>query len=68
MARDDIAKLRGLCGEKGYTAERALMRNRWRLTEAKSGTAAVNEHGSTAFTIKAAIKFLNGLKAPGTKR
>ena len=65
MARNDIAKLRGLASEQGYTVERALVKNRWRLTHETTGKAAVNEHGSTAFTIRAAIKFLHGVADRG---
>ena len=66
--RDKETKLRGLCGEKGYTAERALMKNRWRLTEETTGIAAVNEHGSTAFTIPVAMKYLQRLKVPRARQ
>ena len=66
--RNEIARLRGLCGEKGFRLERALMKDRWRLIDEKTGKPALNVRGSTAFDIKAAIAFLNRLKAPPAKR
>ena len=56
--RDDLAQLRALAGERGYSVERAIMRGRWRLRDDKSGDLAVNRRGSAAFTIAEAIKFL----------
>ena len=61
--RDNLAKLRGLAGEKGYRLERAMMNNRWRLIDDTTERPAVNLHGSTAFTMGDAIKFLNSPEA-----
>ncbi len=43
--RDNLAKLRGLAGEKGYRLERAMMNNRWRLIDDTTEPPAVNQHG-----------------------
>ena len=36
-----------------------MMNNRWRLIDDKTEQPAVNQHGSTAFTVGDAIKFLS---------
>ena len=62
VRRDDLAKLRGLAGERGFTIERAYRRNCWRLLDA-AGKAITNPRdGSIAFTVEAAIAFLEGRK------
>ena len=66
--QDNLAELRSIASEQGYTLERAMMKNRWRLTHDKTRQPAVNQHGSTAFTITDAIKFLNSVKASRESR
>lgn len=62
-ARDDLARLRGLAGDRGYTVERAVRRNHWRLTD-ESGLPVVDpKTGATAFTMAAAMRFLGGVKS-----
>ena len=58
MARDDLAQLRALAGEKGFIIEQALMKDRYRLIEERTDVLIRNAQGSVAFTIEAAIKFL----------
>ena len=45
-----------------------MMNNRTRLIDDKTEQPAVNQHGSTAFTMKDAIKFLSRPQAPRNSR
>ncbi len=56
--RDDLAKLRGRAAERGYTLERAIRRNCWRLVNAKGETVVNPRNGSTAFSVVDAMGFL----------
>ena len=59
MARRDAdkAKLRHLAGQLDYTVERAPITDTWFLVDAK-GQRAVSERGTTGFSTKRAIAFL----------
>lgn len=60
--RDDLAKLRGLAGERGLSIEKAYRRNCWRLVDG-TGKAITNPRdGSVAFTVAAATAFLEDRK------
>lgn len=63
--RDDLAKLRGLAGEAGYTVERAIRRNCWRLVDAKGETVVNPRNGATAFSAVDAMAFLTAAGRPG---
>jgi hypothetical protein len=64
--RDNIAKLRGLAGEKGYRLEKAPIRDSWFLINEATGQLAVSDRGTTAFSVERAIKFLSTDRS-GTK-
>jgi hypothetical protein len=54
--------LRGLAAEKGYTVERGIRRNCWRLIDA-NGEAVIDPRSkSVAFTMIAAFAFLTTAK------
>jgi hypothetical protein len=59
--RDDMAKLRGLAGEKGYRLERAPISETWFLIDEETGERAMSERGTTAFSVERAITFLRRL-------
>lgn len=61
--RDDIAKLRGLAGEVGYTVERAMRRSHWRLTDERGVPVVDPKTDATAFTSEAAMRFLGEVKS-----
>ena len=61
--RDDVARLRGLAGEVGYTVERAMRRSHWRLTDERGLPVVDPKTGATAFTIEAAMRFLGEVKS-----
>jgi hypothetical protein len=56
--RDNLAKLRGLAGEKGYQLEKAPMSGSWFLIDEVTGEPAVSDKGTTAFSAERAIAFL----------
>ena len=58
MARDDIARLRGLAGEKGFRIEKAIARGCFHLVDEKTGEVTIKPNGSAAFTMAQAFKFL----------
>ena len=51
MARDDLGKLRGLAGDVGYRLDKLPMRDRWHLTDEKTGKVAEKPNGATAFSV-----------------
>jgi hypothetical protein len=59
--RDDMAKLRGLLGEKGYAAEALPGRGRMKLVRLDIGHAVKRSDGRTAFTVAEAIQYLRGV-------
>ena len=61
--RDNLAKLRGLAGEKGYRLEKAPISGTWFLIDEKTGWKAIGERGTTAFSIERALKFLSRPRA-----
>ena len=65
--RDAIAKLRSLSSERGYRLEKAPISGTWFLIDEKSGWKAISDRGTTAFSVKQAIKFLSQ-RAPGQFR
>ena len=61
--RDDLARLRGLAGEKGFRVEKAPSRDCWFLIDEKSNELAVSDRGTTAFSAEKAIRFQSRQKA-----
>jgi hypothetical protein len=59
--RDDMAKLRGLAGEKGFRLEKAPISETWFLIDEKTGDRAMSDRGTTAFSVERAIAFLKRL-------
>ena len=59
--RDNLAKLRGLAGEKGYRLESAPISGTWFLVDERTGARAMSDRGTTAFSAERAIKFLSAL-------
>ena len=54
--RDLAAIIRGLAAEKGYTAERAVVRGHWILTDDATGKPAMEPNGTIAFGERQAIR------------
>jgi len=60
MPKSTEAGLRSLAGSKGYTPERAMLRDHWRL-RFRDGKLAMNPRtNATAFSISEAMAFLEG--------
>ena len=59
--RDDLARLRGLAGAKGFRLEKAPPRDCWFLINEKTGKLAVSDRGTTAFSAEKAITYLRTL-------
>ena len=55
-----------LARDKGYLAEPALVRGRWRLIDERTGDPVRGESGTIVFTLAPAIRFLTD--APLEKR
>ena len=51
MARDDLGKLRGLAGEKGYRLDKLPQRGCWQLVDEATGEIAERPDGATAFNV-----------------
>jgi hypothetical protein len=58
VEHNQAGQLQSLAFSKGYRIQRALIRNCWRLIDEKTGEPAVTDWGGTAFTVKAAMKYL----------
>jgi hypothetical protein len=56
--RDDLARLRGLAGEKGFRLEKAPPRDCWFLIDEKNGKLAASDRETTAFSVESGIRFL----------
>ena len=54
----DLANVRALAAEKGYLAERAHVRDCWRLIDEATGEYVRRKSGTTVFTLAQAIQFL----------
>jgi hypothetical protein len=54
---NDPGYLRALAAQKGFTVERGLSKERWRLRDPK-GQAIVGPRGTPSFRITEAVKFL----------
>ena len=54
--RDNLGKLRGLAGERGYDLQRAPISGTWFLMD-KKGKPAVTDRGTTAFSVERALTF-----------
>jgi hypothetical protein len=51
LVRTDIARLHTLAAEKGYFAERALVRGCWRLISETTGDWVLRESRTSVFTL-----------------
>ena len=58
MARDDIAKVRGLAGELGYRLEPLPIRGCWQIVNESMGEIAKRPDGATAFNVDSGAIFL----------
>ena len=67
MARDDIGKLRGLAGERGYQLDKLPQRGCWQLIEEATGEIAKRPDGATAFNITQALSFFRSLRRAGER-
>ena len=65
MARDDMGKLRGLAGEKGYRLDKLPQRGCWQLVNEKTGEIAKRPDGATAFNAVQALSFFRSLRRSG---
>ena len=62
-ARDDTAKLRGLCGELGFSLLRLPPRDTWKLIDDKTEKAVMNPvFLAEGFRTPDALRFLTHLK------
>ena len=68
MARDDIGKLRGLAGEKGYRLDKLPQRGCRQLVEEATGKIAEKPDGATAFNVTQALSFFRSLRRAGGTR
>ena len=68
MAREDIAKVRGLAGELGYRLEPLPIRECWQLIDEETGDAAQRADGATAFKATQALSFFRSLRRSGGTR
>jgi hypothetical protein len=59
--RDNLAKLRGLAGEKGCRLEKAPISGTWFLINEATGQLAISDKGTSAFTVERAVRFLSAL-------
>ena len=65
MARDDLGKLRGLAGEKGYRLDKLPQRGCWQLINEETGEIAKRPDGATAFNAAQALSFFGQMPKRG---
>jgi len=65
MFGDDIGRLRRLAASKGYTVERPIAGDRWKLISQKA-IPGLGGATSVAFRYAEAMKFLEGQAVPPT--
>jgi hypothetical protein len=64
MARNDIARLRALCGAKGYAVEKSLGGERYRLIRLDIGHAVMNPARQVlVFSMREAVVWLKHVEA-----
>ena len=63
MAKLGDGGVRALAGQHGFTAEKALMKDCWRLIDDDGNRTKNPLTGSTAFTVTELVAFLQSQKA-----